>query len=48
LFSLKTAYKEFEESAGHIKSLRGVETALVESAIDSFTGDLMPAPLSDP
>jgi Fic family protein len=38
LFILKTAYSEFEERAGQLKSPRGSKTALVEAAIDTFPG----------
>ena len=38
LFVLKTAYREFEARAGQMKSPRGAKTALVEAAIDGFTG----------
>jgi len=36
LFILKTAYAEFEERAGQLRSPRGAKTALVEAAIDAF------------
>ena len=36
LFILKTAYAEFEEWAGQLKSPRGAKTALVEAAIEAF------------
>ncbi len=39
LFVLKTAYREFEERAGQVKSPRGAKTALVEAAIAGFHGD---------
>jgi Fic family protein len=45
LFILKMAYKEFEERVGQIKSQRGAKTAMVESTIDSFTGDFTLADL---
>jgi len=38
LFILKTAYHEFEERAGQMKSPRGAKTALVEAAIEAFPG----------
>lgn len=44
LFILKTAYAEFEERSGQLKSPRGAKTALVEAAIDAFPG---PFSLSD-
>ena len=39
LFVLKTAYCEFEERAGQVKSPRGAKTALVEAAIAAFPGE---------
>jgi Fic family protein len=36
LFILKTAYKEFEERVGQIKSPRGAKTELIESAVRSY------------
>ncbi len=39
LFILKTAYREFEERVGQIKSPRGAKTELVESAINAFSGE---------
>jgi len=39
LFILKSAYKEFGDRAGQIKSPRGAKTALVESAINTFSGE---------
>ncbi len=39
LFILKTAYREFEERVGEVKSPRGAKTALVEAAIDASPGD---------
>ncbi len=39
LFILKTAYREFEERAGQVKSPRGAKTALVEAAIAAFPGE---------
>jgi Fic family protein len=38
LFILKTAYAEFEERAGQLKSPRGAKTALVVAAIEAFPG----------
>lgn len=37
LFILKTAYREFEERVGKVKSPRGAKTALVEAAVDNFS-----------
>jgi Fic family protein len=45
LFILKTAYKEFEERVGQVKSPRGAKTSLVEAAINSFAGDFTLADL---
>ena len=39
LFVLKTAYQEFEERAGQVKSPRGAKTALVQAAIQAFPGE---------
>ncbi|MBI4667477.1 MAG: Fic family protein [Nitrospinae bacterium] len=39
LFTLKTAYRELEERVGQVKSPRGAKTELIESAINSFTGE---------
>jgi Fic family protein len=36
-FILKTAYREFEERVGQVKSPRGAKTGLIESAIQSFS-----------
>src|SRR5262249_20820197 len=36
LFILKTAYREFEERVGQVRSPRGAKTSLVEAAIDAF------------
>jgi Fic family protein len=38
LFILKTAYREFEERVGQLKSPRGAKTERVESAIAAFDG----------
>lgn len=38
LFTLKTAYKEFEERVGQLKSPKGAKTELITSAIDSRMG----------
>lgn len=39
LFTLKTAYREFEERVGQLRTPKGAKTELVKSAIDSFTGE---------
>ena len=39
LFVLKSAYCEFEERAGQVKSPRGAKTALVEAAIAASPGE---------
>jgi hypothetical protein len=39
LFVLKTAYRDFEERAGHVKTPRGTKTARVGSANAGFPGD---------
>ncbi len=39
LFILKTAYREFEERVGQIRSPRGAKTELVDSAINAFSGE---------
>jgi Fic family protein len=39
LFILKSAYKEFEERVGQIKSPRGSKTELVEQAVGNMKGD---------
>ncbi len=39
LFTLKTAYKEFEDRVGQLKSPKGAKTELVRLAIDSFVGE---------
>jgi len=38
MFILKTAYKEFEERVGQLKSPKGTKTELITSAIDSRMG----------
>jgi len=45
LYILKTAYREFEERVGQIKSLRGAKTELIESAIKTFSGEFTLADL---
>ncbi len=39
LFTLKAAYREFEERVGYLKSPKGAKTELIRSAIDSFAGE---------
>ncbi len=39
LFILKTAYREFEGRAGQVKSPRGAKTALIETAVEGFSGE---------
>jgi len=39
LFILKTAYREFGERVGRVKSPRGAKRELVEAAIDAFPGE---------
>ena len=39
LFTLKAAYREFEERVGQLRTPKGAKTELVKSAIDSFTGE---------
>lgn len=39
LFILKSAYREFEERVGQVKSPRGTKTELIESAIAGFSGN---------
>jgi hypothetical protein len=39
LFILKTAYGEFEERVGQIKSPRGAKTALIEAAVKAFPAE---------
>ena len=41
LYTLKTAYLEFEERVGQIKGPRGSKTELVEAAIQKFSGPFM-------
>ncbi|MCK7510408.1 MAG: Fic family protein [Desulfobacterales bacterium] len=45
LFTLKTAYKEFEERVGQLRSPKGAKTELIRSAIDSFLGEFTLADL---
>ncbi|MCL5021898.1 MAG: Fic family protein [Nitrospirae bacterium] len=37
LYTLKTAYKEFEERVGQLRSPRGAKTELIRAAVDSFS-----------
>jgi hypothetical protein len=39
LFILKSAYREFEERVGQVKSPRGAKKGLVETAIEGFSGE---------
>lgn len=39
LYTLKTAYQEFEDRVGKMKSPRGAKTELIESAINAFSGE---------
>lgn len=39
LYTLKAAYREFEEHAGESKSPRGAKTELIKTAIDSYPGE---------
>jgi Fic family protein len=39
LFTLKTAYREFEERVGNVKSPRGAKTELIETAVKAFAGE---------
>lgn len=39
LFTLKTAYCEFKERVGQIKSPRGSKTELIETAVNGFSGE---------
>ena len=39
LYTLKTAYREFEDRMGQVKAPRGAKTELVESAVNAFTGN---------
>jgi Fic family protein len=41
LYTLKTAYREFEERVGQIKGPRGSKTELVEAAIHKFSSPFM-------
>jgi Fic family protein len=37
LYTVKTAYKEFEERVGQLRSPKGAKTELIRAAIDSFS-----------
>jgi Fic family protein len=39
LFTLKTAYREFEERVGQLRSPKGAKTEMIKSAINSFSGE---------
>lgn len=39
LYILKSAYREFEERVGQVKSPRGAKTELIESAVAAFSGN---------
>jgi len=39
LYTLKTAYHEFEERVGQLKSPKGAKTELIKTAINSFPGE---------
>jgi Fic family protein len=41
LYTLKTAYREFEERVGQIKGLRGSKTELVGAAVQMFSKPFM-------
>lgn len=45
LFILKTAYREFEDRAGSVKSPRGTKTELVEAAVKAFPDEFTLADL---
>ncbi len=45
LYTLKTAYREFEQRVGQTKSPRGTKTELIESAIRGFPADFTLADL---
>ena len=45
LFILKSAYREFEERLGHVKSPRGAKTAVIEAAVTAFAGSFTLADL---
>jgi len=39
LYTLKTAYREFEERVGQLRSPKGAKTELIRSAVNSFSGE---------
>jgi Fic family protein len=39
LYTLKTAYKEFEERVGQLRSPKGAKTEMITAAINSFSGE---------
>ncbi|MBE0427400.1 MAG: Fic family protein [Nitrospirae bacterium] len=39
LYTLKTAYHEFEERVGQLRSPKGAKTELIKSAVNSFSGE---------
>jgi len=45
LYTLRTAYREFEQRVGQTKSLRGTKTELIESAIRGFPAEFTLADL---
>lgn len=45
LFTLKTAYREFEERVGQLRSPKGAKTELIKSAINSFSREFTLADL---
>jgi hypothetical protein len=45
LYTLKTAYREFEQRVGQTKSPRGTKTELIESAIRGFPAEFTLADL---
>ena len=46
-FILKSAYREFEERVGQLKSPKGAKTELIKSAIYSFSGEFSRPILSE-
>ena len=47
LFIFKSAYREFEDRLGRIKSPRGVKTQIIEAAVNNFPGSLSLTQLED-
>ena len=41
LYTLKIAYREFEDRMGQVKAPRGAKTELVESAVNAFPGNFI-------